>query len=132
MLLFHLYNIPFSNAAILASCGSKLRRVLFKLTLVKELKREKGRVPQNQTTTRERQAPSISQLNTLDSRHNKHRVLEGKRTRRRAWSAINKVTRAKLNLRLLMSYIYIYIYIYIYGAPILDVSRSHTTTQHSR
>ena len=31
-----------------------------------------------------------------------------------------------LTLRLLMSYIY------IYGAPILDVSRSHTTTQHSR
>ena len=29
-----------------------------------------------------------------------------------------------LILRLLMSY--------IYGAPILDVSRSHTTTQHSR
>jgi len=23
-----------------------------------------------------------------------------------------------------------YIYIYIYGAPILDVSRSHTTTTH--
>ena len=35
-----------------------------------------------------------------------------------------------LTLRRLMSYIYIYIY--IYGAPILDVSRSHTTTQHSR
>ena len=33
-----------------------------------------------------------------------------------------------LTFRLLMSYIYIY----IYGAPILDVSRSHTTTQHSR
>ena len=29
-----------------------------------------------------------------------------------------------LTLRQLMSY--------IYGAPILDVSRSHTTTQHSR
>jgi len=29
-----------------------------------------------------------------------------------------------LTLRLLMSY--------IYGAPILDISRSHTTTQHSR
>jgi hypothetical protein len=28
--------------------------------------------------------------------------------------------------------IYIYIYIYICGAPILDVSRSHMTTQHSR
>ena len=37
-----------------------------------------------------------------------------------------------LTLRRLMSYIYIYIYIYIYRAPILDVSRSHTTTQHSR
>jgi len=37
-----------------------------------------------------------------------------------------------LSLRVLMSYIYIYTYIYIYGAPILDVSRSHTTTQHSR
>ena len=33
-----------------------------------------------------------------------------------------------LTLRLLMSYIYIY----IYGAPILDVSRSYTTTHHSR
>ena len=33
---------------------------------------------------------------------------------------------AGLTLRRLMSYIY------IYGAPILDVSRSHTTTQHSR
>ena len=31
-----------------------------------------------------------------------------------------------LTLRRLMSYIY------IYGAPILDVCRSHTTTQHSR
>ena len=32
----------------------------------------------------------------------------------------------RLTLRRLMSYIC------IYGAPILDVSRSHTTTQHSR
>ena len=31
-----------------------------------------------------------------------------------------------LTLRRLMSYVY------IYGAPILGVSRSHTTTQHSR
>ena len=37
-------------------------------------------------------------------------------------------TLVNLTLRRLMSYIYIY----IYGAPILDVSRSHTTTQHSR
>ena len=33
-------------------------------------------------------------------------------------------TAVNLTLRRLMSY--------IYGAPILDVSRSHTTTQHSR
>ena len=36
-----------------------------------------------------------------------------------------KYLETTLTLRRLM-------YIYIYGAPILDVSRSHTTTQHSR
>jgi len=48
--------------------------------------------------------------------------------------AISSLVLELLTLRLLMSYIYIYIYtyIYIYGAPILDVSRSHTTTQHSQ
>jgi len=35
-----------------------------------------------------------------------------------------ELSHTTLTLRLLMSY--------IYGAPILDVSRSHTTTQHSR
>jgi len=39
---------------------------------------------------------------------------------------VSRVRVKSLTLRLLMSYIY------IYGAPILDVSRSHTTTQHSR
>ena len=48
------------------------------------------------------------------------------------WRKLNICTVGCLTLRRLMSYIYIYIYIYIYGAPILDVSRSHTTTQHSR
>jgi len=41
---------------------------------------------------------------------------------------VSKIRVKSLTLRLLMSYIYIY----IYGAPILNVSRSHTTTQHSR
>jgi len=47
---------------------------------------------------------------------------------------VSRLRVKSLNLRLLMSYIYIYIYIYmcVCGAPILDVSRSHTTTQHSR
>ena len=39
---------------------------------------------------------------------------------------IKSFVNGRLTLRRLMSYIY------IYGAPILDVSRSHTTTQHSR
>ena len=41
---------------------------------------------------------------------------------------ISRIRVKSLTLRLLMSYIYIY----IYGAHILDVSRSHTMTQHSR
>ena len=45
---------------------------------------------------------------------------------------VSRIRVKSLTFRWLMSYIYIYIYIYIYGAPILDVSRSHTTTQHSR
>ena len=43
---------------------------------------------------------------------------------------VSRIMVKSLTLKLLMSYIYVYIY--IYGAPILDVSRSHTTTQHSR
>ena len=41
---------------------------------------------------------------------------------------VSRIRVKSLKFRRLMSYIYIY----IYGAPILDVSRSHTTTQHSR
>jgi len=37
---------------------------------------------------------------------------------------VTRISVKSLTLRLLMSY--------IYGAPILGVSRSHTTTQHSR
>jgi len=37
---------------------------------------------------------------------------------------VSRIRVKLLNFRLLMSY--------MYGAPILDVSRSHTTTQHSR
>ena len=44
---------------------------------------------------------------------------------------VSRIRVKSLTFMLPMSYIYIYIYIYIYGAPILDVSRSHTT-HHSR
>ena len=40
------------------------------------------------------------------------------------WRKRNNMEIDKLTLRSLT--------LYIYGAPILDVSRSHTTTQHSR
>ena len=43
---------------------------------------------------------------------------------------VSRIRVKSLTLRLLMSYIYLYIY--IYGAPILGVSRSYTTTQHSQ
>jgi len=39
---------------------------------------------------------------------------------------VSRIRVKSLTLRLLMSHTYIYIY--IYGAPILEVSRSHTTT----
>ena len=39
---------------------------------------------------------------------------------------VSRIRVKSLTLRQLRSYIY------IYGAPILDVSRSHTTTHHSR
>ena len=45
-------------------------------------------------------------------------------TRRHISEDFNLQIQTALTLRRLMSY--------IYGAPILDVSRSHTTTQHSR
>ena len=39
---------------------------------------------------------------------------------------VSRIRVKSLTIRLLMSYIY------IYGAPILDVSRSHTTAHHIR
>jgi len=60
-------------------------------------------------------------------RHNEFvvNILEGAISGKKA---VGRPRLRYLTLRLLMSYIYIH----ICGAPILDVSRSHTTTQHSR
>ena len=49
---------------------------------------------------------------------------DGRWDRKMNVGQIQRKSQAELTLRVLMSY--------IYGAPILDVSRSHTTTQHSR
>ena len=56
----------------------------------------------------------------------RRRSVKGSKKKRKYERKIRE--NSELTLRLLMSYIYIY----IYEAPILDVSRSHTTTQHSR
>jgi transposase len=45
---------------ILTSCGSKLSHQQFGQTLLRDLIQELGKVPQNQTTRRGRQAPSTS------------------------------------------------------------------------
>jgi len=45
---------------------------------------------------------------------------------------VSRIRVKSLTLKLLMSYIYIYVCVCVCGTPILDVSRSHTTTQHSR
>jgi len=80
-------------------------------------------------------------INTIDSPDDEHRgarnmyrigisIYENRNVRQVDYSQeLNRDARStehkiRLTLRLVMSY--------IYGAPILDVSRSHTTTQHSR
>ena len=47
-----------------------------------------------------------------------------------SWSSF--IEKEPLDLRLICSLTLRRLMSYIYGAPILDVSRSHTTTQHSQ
>jgi len=50
-----------------------------------------------------------------------------------SWSLLNvSKIGVRLNMQVTLTLRWLMSYIYIYGAPILDVSRSHTTTQHSR
>ena len=44
----------------------------------------------------------------------------------------NSLGEMDLDVRIILTFRLLMSYIYIYGAPILDVSRSRTTTQHSR
>ena len=67
---------------------------------------------------------SRSKAHTRMYTHARPRVCHRLFQRRKANLHYCTVEVSVLTLRRLMSY--------IYGAPILDVSRSHTTTQHSR
>jgi hypothetical protein len=78
--IFHFLDltIPISFI-ILASCGSKLWHWQFRLTLVRDLVQEAGRVPQTQTTRQGRKPLSMSQLKWADTRHNRHWLMQCKR-----------------------------------------------------
>jgi hypothetical protein len=85
----------FNTVVILSSCGSELSHWLFRVMFMSDLILETGRVPRTRTTSQERQSPSISQLNRLDTRYIKHWPLEWKTTGSCAYSPINKTTRLK-------------------------------------
>jgi hypothetical protein len=79
-LFFHLLDLTILNSiTILTSCGSKLSHQQFKLTLVRDLIQEAGRVPQPQTARQRWQAPSMSQLKRFDLRHTRHWLMYCKR-----------------------------------------------------
>jgi len=68
----------------------KLSHSQFKLTLVRDLIQEAGRVSQPQTARQRRPAPPTSQLKTLDLRHNRHWLMYCKRIRCCVCSAKHK------------------------------------------
>jgi hypothetical protein len=76
------WTLPLSivnSCNILPSYGSKLSHWLFRLTLVRDLPQEPGKVPRPQTTRQRRQAPTTSQLRRLNSRHNGQWLMQCKR-----------------------------------------------------
>ena len=104
-LFFQLMDLTiFNSCIILASCVSKLLHWQFRQTLVRNLIQKAGRVPQPQTARWKRQVPSTSQIQRLDSRHNRHWLMQCKRIRCHLYSARNKETRTykcrECNIRL--------------------------------
>jgi hypothetical protein len=66
-LFFHLMDLTILNSFIIhASCGSKLSHWQYRLTLVRDLIQDAGRVPQPQPAGWRRQAPSTSHIQRLD------------------------------------------------------------------
>jgi hypothetical protein len=73
------WTLPFSTA--LSFSPLVVKHWQFKLTLVRDLIQEAGRVPRPQTARQRRPAPSASQLKRLDLRHNRHWLMHCKRIR---------------------------------------------------
>jgi len=97
----------------------------------REREREREKLPTNLPISYKRRHKTTIKLHLTYSmtQYTKfyHAVLRFQNIIRLRGTQVNVISftpRTKLTLRRLMSY--------IYGAPILDVSRSHTTTQHSR
>ena len=106
--------VPYSNATV--SDYNPYHDAALHCNCVRERERERKRERERETIGRKEKRIENRNLacHILQPRYNHTQQLETK-----FYS-----TPQPLTLRRLMSY--------IYGAPILDVSRSHTTTQHSR
>jgi hypothetical protein len=76
-LFFHFLNHSILNSIILLnSRGSKLSHKNFRLSLVRELTQQQGRVPRILATKGGKQAPSTSQMTQPDTQHNEQWPLE--------------------------------------------------------
>jgi hypothetical protein len=104
----HLYLVIFSVIFLSISNTSRPPSLLATRTSCLSVRNSKIQVPCNINPLKAELNP-ICYLLALLAQHFLH---------------VSRIGGKSLTLRLLMSY--------IYGAPILDVSRSHTTTQHSR
>jgi hypothetical protein len=72
-----MYLAILNSFIILASCDSTLSHPQFKLTLVRDLIQEAERVPQPQTASQKRQAPSTNQIQRLKTQQTLAHVVKG-------------------------------------------------------
>jgi hypothetical protein len=95
-LFLHLLEFTIPNSIMNPTCcGSELSHGLFRLTFLRDLIQEMGRVRLTQAMKQE-QAPFISRLKRLDTGRNKHWLLEGAVTGCRVCPA--KTKQRELNL----------------------------------
>lgn len=77
----------------------KVLTMMIQTAVVEDLIQEAERVSQSHSTRRIRQASSMSQIQRLDSRHNRHWLTQCRRIWCLVYSAKNKETRTKYKCR---------------------------------